>query len=244
MSDEDVKPNAENGIPLKGGFFATDPRLGRIPEFDERSRNYNIRKLFTVEEHTTPRSYTWTCPVWLDQGDTPACVGFAWSQELAARPVKVQGITNESAQELYHSAQMLDEWPGENYDGSSTLGGVKAAVKLGKIEEYRWAFNTMDLAIAVSWFGPAVVGINWYNKMFNPVFIGDDAMPWLQIGGGLAGGHDILVIAYNVKKNAFKMHNSWGSAWGLSGEAWISFADLDRLLHENGDACIPVIRVK
>lgn len=238
MNEDDVKPNADNGLPLKGGAFATDPRLGRIASFDPRSRNFNIRSLFTVE-HTTPRSYTWKCPVWLDQGDSPACVGFAWSQELAARPKMVEGITNESAMELYHSAQTLDEWAGENYDGSSTLGGVKACVKLGKITEYRWAFTTLDLAIAVSYLGPAVIGINWYNHMFTPGIDG-----FISVGGGIAGGHDILVIGYSVGKNAFKLHNSWGVGWGISGEAWISFNDLDRLLNEQGDACIPVVRVR
>jgi len=34
--------------------------------------------------------------------------------------------------------------------------------------------------------------------------------------------------------------NSWGERWGQGGEAWLSFADLERLIHEEGEACGPV----
>lgn len=222
----------ENKIQLKGGFEATDPRLGRIPQFDERSRNFNIRKLFTTD-HTEPRSYRWGALVWLDQKSTPECVGYSVSHELASRPKVVKGITEKFASDLYDAAQKLDEWPGENYAGTSVLAGIKAAQALGKIGEYRWAFDTMDLAIAVSYFGPAVIGINWYDSMFTP-----DANGIITVSGEIAGGHAILVTGFNVGRNVFTMKNSWGVGWGISGNCVISFQDMDRLLSENGEACI------
>lgn len=223
-------------IQLKNGNQSTDPRLGRIPQFDERSRNFNIRKIIGVDE-LVPRTYRWWCPAWLNQMDTPACVGFSVSHELAAYPVMVKNVTNQTALALYYSAQKLDEWPGENYAGTSVLGGIKAAQALGKIGEYRWAFNTMDLAITVSWFYPAIIGINWYEQMFIP-----NERGIITIGGDIAGGHAIMVRGYSAERNLFLMRNSWGVGWGISGDCWISFADMDRLLNEQGEACIPVER--
>lgn len=156
-----------DNIILKNGNVATDPRLGRIPQFDKRSLKFNVREIIQPE-HTAPRSYSWRCLQWLDQADTSACVGFSWANEMIARPKEVIGVDNISALELYHTAQTLDEWSGEDYEGTSVLAGAKAVQQLGHMSEYRWAFDTNDLAIAVSWYGPAVLGINWYQKMFTP----------------------------------------------------------------------------
>src|SRR5688572_26790243 len=110
------------------------PGLGRLLEFDERSREFPIRALLEVEKPR--RSYTWSVPITLDQGNQPSCVGHAWAHELAGRPVSVGGITQPWAYALYLRAQQLDQWLGENYDGTSVLGGVKAAKEYGYFGEY------------------------------------------------------------------------------------------------------------
>lgn len=104
----------------------------RVVKFDERSRNFAIIDTITP---TTPRSYTWRCPVNLDQGSEGACTGFAVAQEAAARPVMVKDITNAVAKQIYYRARQLDEWPGENYEGSSVLGAMKAGKEKGWYEE-------------------------------------------------------------------------------------------------------------
>jgi len=210
--------------------------LGRLEEFDERSRDFPIRALLGAKP---PRSYTWKCPVTLNQGNVGACTGFAWAQELAARPKVVENVTNQVGLNLYYKAQHLDEWPGNNYEGSSVLGAVKAVQELhpGAIPEYRWAFGLEDLILAVGYAGPAVIGVNWYSDMFRP-----DGQNIIHVSGDLVGGHAILVNGVNVKNGLFRLHNSWGSHWGFNGEARISFADMDKLLRRKGEACIPVRR--
>ena len=211
-------------------------KLDRVVRFDERSRNYPIRSII---KQTEPRSYTWKCDLWLDQGREGACTGFSMSHEAAARPVPVSGITNEIAFALYKRAQQLDEWPGENYEGSSVLGAMKAAVEKGWYKEYRWAFGVDDLALAVSRHGPAVLGVNWYAGMFYP-----DKQGFIHVTGTLAGGHAILCNGYNVKGKYFKLHNSWGKTWGVNGGCKISYDDMNTLLKQQGEACIPVTRLK
>jgi hypothetical protein len=226
-------------IRLKNNNTATDPRLGRIPEFDKRSLEYPIRALVLAEQASKPRSYTWRVNKWLDQGMEGACVGFSWTHELAARPMVVSDVDNLYARGIYKEAQKVDEWPGEDYEGTSVLAGAKVVQKLGHMEEYRWAFGLNDLILAVGYKGPAVLGINWYEPMFSP-----DEKGFIHVDGGLAGGHAILCYRVNVKQKFFGLWNSWGDSWGLNGACLVSFDDMERLLSEDGEACIPVHRLK
>ena len=212
----------------------TRPKLDRVVHFDEESRKFPITAIVPPK----PRSYTWRCDTWLDQGQEGACVGFSWAHELAGKPKPVKDVTNILAQAIYQDAQKNDEWPGENYEGSSVLGGAKAVQAMGYIGEYRWAFGLDDLILALGHAGPAVLGINWYEGMFTP-----DADGFVRPGNSaIAGGHAILAIGVSVKGKYVKLHNSWGRDWGHNGEAKITFEDLDRLLHEQGEACVPVSR--
>lgn len=236
-----IDPRSDDGdyIVLKGGHKTHDPRLGRIPQTDIRNLNFDVRKTNIVVQHDTPRSYTWRCLIWLDQGNLGSCVGNAWAHELAARPKEVQGIDQQYAVDLYHAAQKLDEWPGEAYEGTSTLGGAKATMATGKIGGYHWCTDIEAVKIVVSWRKPVVVGANWYASMFTP-----DVAGLVKIGGGIAGGHEWLVRGYSIVTDLFLCRNSWGLSYGISGDFYISAKDLDRLLFaEGGDCCVPDLMV-
>lgn len=229
----------------------------RAVYFDERSRNYPI----TAGISTYPlRGYTWSCAAFNDQGQQGACVGFAWSHELTARPYPVP-TDNALARSIYLRAQQIDEWAGEDYSGTSVLAGAKATKELlntsgqAYLQEYRWAFGINDLLLALGYKGPAVLGLNWYSGMFNT-----DSAGFIRKTGSWVGGHAILARGCSlvwVDKNGPRQYsnldtqrsyvllrNSWGADWGTNGDAKISVADLDALLRENGDACVPVLRRK
>jgi len=210
--------------------------LGRLEQFDDRSRAFPIR---TLVEGRFPRSYTWSVNTWLDQKREGSCVGFSWEQELAARPARVENVTNDTGTSIYKTAQKLDEWPGEAYSGTSVLAGVKAIQQLypGAITEYRWAFGIDDLILAIGHQGPAVIGIKWYSGMYTP-----DANGFIKPKGNLVGGHAILVHGVNKFNKFFKLHNSWGKNWGKNGGCRLCFEDMEKLLNDGGEACIPVRR--
>jgi hypothetical protein len=233
-------------IQLKGGHTTEDPRLDRLPQFDERSRSFPIRAL--VAEEKPLRSRGWRVPIWLDQGSEGACVGFSWSHELCAAPVEVEGITDEFARGIYKEAQKLDEWPGENYSGTSVLAGAKAVSGRGYMDEYRWAFGIDDALRALGYQGPVVTGINWYASMFNPRPSG-----LLEVSPGGGGGHAILVRGVALKARlkgenggqpmpVVRLHNSWGKDWGVDGDCWMKVEDYDALLKAGGEVCVPVVR--
>lgn len=238
--------------------MSTQRVLDRLPQFDERSRGFGIMALVT---ETVYQTKFWDCDIYNDQGQEGACVGFGWSHELAATPEVVP--TNATiALSIYHRAQQLDQWAGENYSGTSVLAGAKAVSELRNnigepyLKEYRWAFGLSDLLLALGYHGPAVLGVNWFNNMFAP-----DANGYLHVSGGVAGGHCILALGvYIVPKagvtapsalsdldldNSYVLvHNSWGSDWGQHGRAKISLSDIQILLDStnDGEACIPVVR--
>jgi hypothetical protein len=185
-----------------------------------------------------PRSYTWVCNTFLDQGSLPACVGFSITHEAAAKPCPVPGLTNAVAIQVYKRAQQLDEFPGEFYDGSSVLGGVRAGVEKKWYKEYRWGFSLDDAVLALGYHGPGVAGINWTSDMMKP-----DSKGFIRATGTVEGGHAIMVSGVNVKGRYVKLFNSWGKSWGMNGMCYLSFDDFEKLLHQKGEFCIPITRL-
>lgn len=233
-----------------------DIKLDRIPQFDPRSRAFAA--VSGIEDRPL-RSYTWACDTFNDQGREGACVGFAWSHELAAKP-KVIPTDNEFALRVYRRAQFLDPWEGEDYDGTSVLAGVKAVQEIKNsrgnplIREYRWAFGIEDVARVLSWRGPLVLGINWHDSMYDP-----DENHFISPTGDYVGGHAIVANGIKIVKRApgeypvlwenvdinksyVRLHNSWGQSYGLNGDAFMTLADLSDLLEVGGEACIPTLR--
>lgn len=210
----------------------TSRTFDRVPQFDEQSRQYPIR---TLVKEKDIRSYTWRCQKNLDQGNEGACVGFGWAHNLIARPKEHLDVDNTYARALYKAAQTRDEWPGENYEGTSVLGGAKALQDTGLIKEYRWAFGLQEVLLALSYAGPVVLGLNWKEGMFEP-----DIKGFIAPTGSLLGGHCLLARGINVKGQYVILRNSWGPDWGINGDCRVKFTDLDLLLKDEGEACIPI----
>ena len=225
---------------LKGNHETNDLRLDRVPEFDERSRSFPIGAVVPP----TLRSRAWRCDPRLDQGREGACVGFAWTHELVATPCIVEGLSSESANTLYRSAQNIDEWPGNSYSGTSVLAGAKVCQAMGYIDSYHWAFTIDEVMRAISHAGPVVFGVPWKDSMYEPR---PDGL--LDCSGKVIGGHAILgrglrltARMAGVKEPVVRLRNSWGDAWGLHGDAFICVSDLEGLLKDAGEARLPLGR--
>jgi C1A family cysteine protease len=134
---------------------------------------------------------------------------------------------------VYREAQKVDEWPGEDYSGTSVRAGAKVLQALGFIASYHWAYDVETVVQAVLERGPVVVGTSWYRDMFLP-----DASGLVTPSGPLVGGHAYVLNGTNRKTGLFRAKNSWGRSWGKGGAFWLSYETLERLLHESGEACI------
>ena len=211
-----------------------DRKFDRSKYYDERSRDYPIRALFRKLDAQEPRSYTWGCEPHLDQGPDGACVGFSFAHEAAAKP-QVHPTDYNLAMRIYRRAQQIDEWTGEDYDGTSVLAGAKVMKELGYFESYYWALTLEEMQFGVSRKGPGVLGCWWWSGMMDP-----DENGYIHPTGKRVGGHAILVKGYNVKAGRFEVHQSWGDQWGQGGDAYISDEDMEKLLLNDGEFCLPV----
>lgn len=205
-----------------------DIRLGRLPEFDVRSRMFAAMR--PEIETKPPISKTWDLDKLLDQGMTPRCVGYSAAHELRAGPVVVSA-TAQTADEIYFLAQKRDQYEGEDYDGTSLLGGAKAMKELGLIDGYEWCFGLRDLVMTVGYRGPVQIGINWYEGMSNP---GPDGL--MQPTGEMEGGHAIIVLGVNVDLKYAILPNTWGPRFGVNGTGFLTFSALEFLLSQHGEA--------
>jgi len=212
---------------------------------DPRSRDYPITSQMTVQPRTRR---LWRGPAErLDQGAEGACVGFAWAIELLSAPVSARLPTprDQFARDVYRAAQRIDEWPGEDYEGTSVLAGAKIVRDLGYIKRFWWAFGIDQVIDTLVGFGPVVIGIPWYDSMY-------DTRPdgLVEVGGRMVGGHAITLTGYGRRGfgtprrtvEVVRWRNSWGPLYGIRGDGYIRVEDLARLLADRGEACVPDLR--
>lgn len=198
---------------------------------DPRSLNYKIAKRYTALKQ---RSRMWKRDTWLDQGQEGACTGFGGGHAMATTPRRHKPqVTNEDARGYYHGAQRNDEWPGENYSGSSVTGLMKYLKSIGLVLTYLWATTMDELIHAVGYLGPVVIGVDWYEGMEDV-----DADGFIHKTGAKVGGHCLLIGGVDIKKQAFFLYNSWGKDWGVQGGCWISFADMAALMADGGEFAV------
>lgn len=219
--------------------------LDWVSRHDPRSRNYAIADVHPTAE---PVARAWRTGPVLDQGAEGACVGFGCALELSSSPIRVPSVTNGYARTLYHDARDIDrtehgaDWP----EGASVLAGAKVLRNRGFIDGCRWAFSVTDLRTAIITEGPAILGVNWYGDMYDT-----DPFGVVHVTGPWVGGHCILVYGYSPRARIsgrrgeheiFRWQNSWGPSYGTNGRGIVLMADMERLLAENGEACIPIGR--
>lgn len=222
-------------IIYKEKIHSSDKRLSRHIHHDSKSKEFtfNTSGLQIIDiEHKR------LIPV-LDQGQVGSCTGNAGIGAINttpfAPPVNPVFSANENgALKLYSAAESMDgdgPYP-PNDNGSSGLSIAKVLTKAGVISGYQHTFTLNDALKALSVY-PVIVGINWYNDMFNP-----DADGRVHITGSLAGGHEVEAYKVDVENGRIWFYNSWGTSWGVNGTFYITWADFHTLLGEQGDVTV------
>jgi hypothetical protein len=213
------------------------PILDYRPRFDDRSRSYGV-----TTEPLPPINRYWIQGDQLDQGQEGACVGHGVVGALQASPHRAHlPLPQQGAFGFYNLAKFIDEWEGEDYDGTSVLAGAKVAKHTGLISEYRWCFGIDDVLRTISYQGPVVIGIEWRDSMFDTASNG-----LIDCSGTAVGGHCVYLSGVGYKRrftgvsglvDIVKVKNSWGRSWGSFGSGYMRIEDLADLLSRQGEAC-------
>jgi pimeloyl-ACP methyl ester carboxylesterase len=188
----------------------------------------------------------------LDQRTEGACTGFGLAavinfqsrrQGSGANPAGTKGV---SARMLYEMARRFDEWPGDEYSGSSCRGAIKGWYNMGVCRETSWPYVdrepgslTVDIAkearrISIGAYyrvRPIVVDYHAALNEVGAIYASADVHDgWMKPVDGkvvmqkkIIGGHAFAIVGYD--EAGFFVQNSWGTSWGERGIAHWSYED-------------------
>lgn len=206
------------------------------PRFDERSLLHRFAALDCYAGGKQKRSTMRTKQIFLDQGSEGACTGFGAEHVRALSP-RGHDVSNATARSVYREAQKQDEWPGEDYEGSSVNGAMKALRLFGLIKSWRWAYTLDEIKHGLSYHGACEIGVWWYSGMWDT-----DSTGFVHPTGTQVGGHALALAGFKRINGgiAYRLENSWGPDWGAKGGAWIWEQDLWYLIANDGECAFPV----
>ncbi len=182
----------------------------------------------------------------LDQFSEGACTGFSLAACINHLYKNADQNTQVSARMLYEMAKRSDEWPGEDYDGSSLRGAIQGWKNMGVCKDTMWQYKTTnpgELTIdrakdarnhTIGAYYRIKPEITHFHAALNEVgIIAVSAYVhrgWNNPRDGIIeyhekkdGGHAFAVVGYNDK--GFWVQNSWGNTWGENGLALWSYED-------------------
>jgi hypothetical protein len=186
----------------------------------------------------------------LDQGKDGACTGFglATVAHYLLRTHKVtRDATSISPFMFYDLARRYDEWPGENYEGSSCRGAMKGWYKHGVCRETLWPmshpgaplgevraedaarrplgayFRVNHQSLVAMHSAITEAGVLYASASVHGGWedTGKDGL--IKKSDKILGGHAFAVVAYDA--DGFWIQNSWSASWGKNGFGHISYDD-------------------
>ncbi|MFC1410518.1 C1 family peptidase [Streptacidiphilus sp. N1-12] len=179
-----------------------------------------------------------------DQGKVGDCTMNAGYGCLVTAPLGKAGqtpVTQAVILSGYELETRLDDSqiPGHyppNDTGSTGAWSMTTLVKLGLISGWHHT-RSLRTALIMLNKGAISIGVRWYQSMFTP-----DADGTIHVveSSGVAGGHQLCVVANDTKNRRIRLRNSWGTGWGDNGHCWLSWADFALLLKQGGDVVQPL----
>ena len=184
----------------------------------------------------------------LDQGQEGACTGFGLAAVINLLNRQRNRRVRVSPRMLYEMARRFDEWPGEDYSGSSCRGTIRGWYNMGVCSEPRWPYEVDETSVLtlerakearnntigayyrlrsiISDVHAALneVGVIYVSANVHEGWQGDGLQDGeITFRPGSIGGHAFAIVGYDER--GFMVQNSWGSDWGRGGLARWTYED-------------------
>jgi len=200
----------------------------------------------------------------LNQGGEGSCTGFGlaaainyllWKNDIEHNKV--------SERMLYNTAKLYDEWPGEDYEGSSCRGAMKGWHRHGVCAQEFWPYlpneqirprqgwlqdaakrplgayyrvnkdSIADMQAAIVEVGAVYVSATVHDGWF----LGEESkLPVIPFKNKPVGGHAFALVGYTP--DGFIVQNSWSADWGYKGFAVLGYSDW---VQNSSDAWVAVL---
>lgn len=221
---------------LKVRIHSDDPRLKRHINHDSRSGLYPL-----PTAGLTVTDAEWAMHIaTMNQLATGKCTAEAATETLASDPfwstltAEQQGALNDRWSDAFYSDEESLDGDGPyppNDNGSSGLTSAKVAKNLGLISGYQHTFTADDALKGLS-VGPASWGTLWKTGMDDV----NTTTGQVKYSGTTRGGHELCLYKVVANLEQLWFRQSWGP-WGYQnlGLGWISFADFEKSLADQGD---------
>lgn len=242
--------------------YCVDVRPDRI---DLRDREYLPPLVSLPEEFPDSERVLSILPLYepliLNQGSEGACTGFGLAAvvnyllfrlwlETARAGIDDPLPKKVSPRMIYHLARIYDEWPGENYEGSSCRGAMKGWHRHGVCSDELWPYKGKRfINPKPGWIGDAMTRPLGAYYRINKDSVADMQAAIHEVGAiyvsaqvhagwdigfssyppiikeraGEKGGHAFAMVGYNP--DGFIVQNSWGPGWGFHGFAVLPYSD-------------------
>lgn len=216
---------------------------------DTRDYIYQAIALQSTSRTIDLRPY---CSAIEDQGNLGSCTGQAVAGAIELLNKKNNKPSDVSRLYIYYFERLLEGTVNYD-SGAYIRDGIKATNKYGAPLEKLWPYNisqfrslpsriaqddgarrkvtlyerAMDFDACINAIAngyPVIIGFLVYSSFLSNVVSKTGMMPYPNISReALLGGHAVLLVGYDLKRQVFIARNSWGTRWGDSGYFYMPF---------------------
>lgn len=221
---------------------------------DQRDRKYQLPKALEKADLPESYDMSKDCPPIVDQGDLGSCTANAGVAAYQFTAMEQKKRTSKlSRLYLYYNTRILEntvDWD----SGASIRNTIKSLNKWGVCLESAWPYKPTkfakkppascyeygaskilrsyarvsqtanDLKACLAQNNPILFGFSVYQSFEEDEIARTGIMKLPSSSERVLGGHAVMMIGYDNKREAFLVRNSWGPDWGLNGNFWMPYS--------------------
>lgn len=232
------KPEAYNAFPLRPSYRNFLPASQDLADdFPPVGRQGPQSSCVGWALGYAARSY-YTRREWRSHGETPEPFSPSFIYNQTKEGGCASGSSISSGLKLLESMGVvgISDFPYEP-DACSRQPTPDQLVKAQKNRIKSWArvetSHPEAIKAEIHQGNPVVIGL-WVT----PAFYQMKAGTYSDMSDVSSGGHALVVVGYDDRRNAFKVVNSWGEKWGDRGFGWISYETMIKRI-QNAFVMVP-----